>query len=159
MSKIYAILILTAVWVILQESFTFPTIAVGLLISIVGVLFVHRFLPMPKLSGIKPFRIILYPFYLLWQLYAADISVIKTIFSEPHIEVVKVKTKLKNNALRLVLVNSITLVPGSLSLDLNDDEITVLWMGEKSKLPNANEDMEEMIKGKLERALLKAQKD
>jgi len=159
LSKLYAILILTAVWIILQESFTLQTITFGLIISIVGVLFVRRFLSVPKLTGIKPFRIILYPFYLLWRLYAADFSVIKAIFSEPHIEVVKVKTKLTNKSLQLLLVNSITLVPGSLSLDLDDDEITVLWMGEKSKLPNADDEMEEMIKGKLERALLKAQKD
>lgn len=157
-SKIFTLLSLTVVWCILQESFALETIGAGLIISIIGAIFVHRFLPLPKISGIKPLPILVYPFYLLWQLYAADLTVIKTIFSNPHVEVVKIKTKLTNNTLRLILVNSITLVPGSLSLDLNEDEITVLWLGEKSKLPAEAEGVDEVIKGKLERALLKAQK-
>ncbi|MCL2052530.1 MAG: Na+/H+ antiporter subunit E [Lachnospiraceae bacterium] len=149
---------MTAIWCILQESFTIYTIVIGLLISIAGMVFVHHFLALPKISGIKP-RIFIYPFYLLWQVYIADFSVIKTIFSNPHVEIVKIKTKLTNNALRLVLANSISLVPGSLSLDLNEDEITVLWLGEKSKLPDSAEGVDEIIKGKLERALLKSQKN
>ena len=152
------VVFLTIVWAILQESFTIWTILIGLLISVIGVLFTHRFLPIPSISGIKPLRILTYPFFLLWQIYVADYSVLKMVFSEPHVEIITIKTKLKNKTLRLLLVNSITLVPGSISLDLLDDEITVLWLCEKSKIPDNIEEKEELIKGKLERALLKAEK-
>ena len=164
MSKFLTILFLTAIWVVLQESYSYQTIIIGLVLSVAGVIFVQRFVPLPEISGIRPFWLIIYPFYLLWLLYIADFAVVKTIFSKPHVEVVKIKTKLHNSALRMILVNSITLVPGSLSLDIVDDEITVLWLGEKSALPDeaetneAKASLEEIIKGKMERVLLKAQK-
>jgi len=74
------------------------------------------------------------------------------------VEIVEIKTTLSSLFLRTVLVNSITLVPGSVSLDLKGDIITVLWLKKKDAAPEYTENAGELIKGGMERLLLKAQK-
>jgi multicomponent Na+:H+ antiporter subunit E len=149
------IILLTVVWIILRESLTVMTAATGLVISVCCVLFSRRVIPLSKTEGIKPLRFIIYLFYLLGQIYIGGIMAIKLILFDAHVEIVEINTQIKNRVLRTILVNSITLVPGSVSLDLSEEKITVLWL---TKYPPDIEKADELLKGKLERVLLKAQK-
>ena len=72
------------------------------------------------------------------------------------VDIVTVKTKLKNESLRIILADSITLTPGSILLDLKDEFITLLWIRDKFT-PSDSETADRMLKGKLERRLLKAE--
>ena len=83
---------------------------------------------------------------------------IKIILTDARVEVVNVQTNITNPFLRTLLVNSITLVPGSVSLDLNENTITVLWLMQKSAPPGETEKADELLKSKLEGMLIKAQK-
>ena len=160
MSKntIIMIILLTAVWVILRETITLVTIAVGLVLSTFCVLVSRRMIPIAKTGSIKPLRLIVYLFFLLVQVYLGGLAVIKVILFGAHVEIVEIKTKISNNLLRSILVNSITLVPGSVSLDLNEDAITVLWLTRRTDAPPDVGLADEQLKGKLERMLIKAQK-
>ena len=149
---------MTAIWIILTESFTVRTVATGFIISIGCVFFCNRFLPSPKTESINLFRLVLYIVYLFKQLYRAGLACIVIILTNAHVEIVEIKTQITNKFLRIILVNSITLVPGSISLDLNDDTITVLWLKKKTAETTEKEDAGEILKGKLERMLIKAQK-
>lgn len=155
-NSLYTIILLTAVWIILQEGFTILIVVSGLAISVCCVFFARRFLPMPRPAPIKPLRLLLYLFFLLGQMYSACFMVIKIIFTGAHVEIVEIQTKLTNKFLQTILVNSITLVPGSVSLGLAENKITVLWLKKKNDVGSANAD--EFLKGKLERVLIKAQK-
>ena len=155
-NSLYSIILLTAVWVILREGFTISIVVSGLVISACCVFFALRFLPLSKTDPINPLRLALYLFFLLGQMYSACFMVIKIIFTGAHVEIVEIQTKLTNKFLRTILVNSITLVPGSVSLGLEDNRITVLWLKKKNDIGSANAD--EFLKGKLERVLIKAQK-
>lgn len=46
--------------------------------------------------------------------------------------VVEVKTKLKSPVARLILANSITLTPGTLTVDIKDETLLVHWIDVKS---------------------------
>jgi multicomponent Na+:H+ antiporter subunit E len=151
------ILLLTGVWVILVENLTAQTVVTGLVISAACILFYQRFVPLPRMATIKPVRLMVYLLFLLTQVYIAGLMVIKIIFTGPQVEIVEIKTRLTDKLLRTVLVNSITLVPGSISLDLEEDKITVLWLKNKTKM-KGYDDPGEFLKGKLERVLIKAQK-
>jgi len=140
----------------LREGFTISIVVSGLVISACCVFFALRFLPLSKTDPINPLRLALYLFFLLGQMYSACFMVIKIIFTGAHVEIVEIQTKLTNKFLRTILVNSITLVPGSVSLGLEDNRITVLWLKKKNDIGSANAD--EFLKGKLERVLIKAQK-
>jgi multicomponent Na+:H+ antiporter subunit E len=51
-----------------------------------------------------------------------------------HPGIVKVKTTLKNPAGRTMLANSITLTPGTLTVDITDDEyLYIHWINVKSE--------------------------
>jgi multicomponent Na+:H+ antiporter subunit E len=152
---IFATALLTLVWVILRESLTPRTILTGMAVSVCCLYFCHRFLPIPKTSGIRFFRLIIYLLYLIGQVYISGAAVIKLIFTGAAVEVVQVRTKITNTLLKTLLVNSITLIPGSVSLELQDDIITVLWLVKKSAEKRMNPD--EALLHKLERMLKKAE--
>jgi len=152
------IILLTVVWIILRESITITTVVVGLILSTLCVFLSKRIIPLERTEPVKPLRLILYLLYLLGQVYIGGIATIRIILLGSHVEIVEINTQITNKVLRTVLVNSITLVPGSVSLGLEDDKITVLWLTRndisKAEIENAGE----LLKGKLERMLLKAQK-
>jgi len=157
-NKLYTVIVLSLMWIVLREEITLLTVATGILISSGCVYFCHRFLPWPKSAPIRPLRLIAYLFYLLWQVLVGGLLAIHVVLTDAHVEIVEVKTKITNMFLRTILVNSITFVPGSVSLDLQDDTITVLWLQRKKVGAQNIEHADELLKGKLERMLIKVQK-
>jgi len=152
------IVLLTVIWVILRESFSVATIIIGIIVSALCVLLSRRLIPLTRTETVRPLRLLIYLPYLLGQIYVGGISAIKIILFGAHVEIVEVRTRIKSGLLRTILVNSITLVPGSISLDLTGDRITILWLKRKSHASANNENADELLKGKLERMLLKAEK-
>ena len=146
------------IWIILRESFSIITVVSGLFVGACCVLFSRRAIPLYKTESIKPLRLMLYLFYLIGQIYIGGISAIKIILFGAHVEIVKIQTHIRNKVLRTILVNSITLVPGSVSLDLSEDVITVLWLKRKTSGAPDIDNADEILKDKLEGMLLKAQK-
>jgi len=152
------IVMLTVIWIILRENATIATVAIGLAVSAFCVILSRKLIPLAKTEEVKPLRLIVYFFYLLGQIYVGGIAAIRIILSGAHIEIVEITTRVRSRLLQTILVNSITLVPGSISLDLTDDTITALWLTRKTDTPPDFEKADELLKGKLERMLLKAQK-
>ena len=157
-NHVYSIILLTAVWSILREQFSILVIAMGIVISIFCIWFCFRFLPQQKVTKINFLRLAIYPFYLIGQIYVYGIKVIKIILSDAKVDVVQIKTSLSNEFLRTVLANSITLTPGSISLELKEETITVLWLRKKEKGFQNTDNADELLKGNLERRLLKVEK-
>ena len=156
-NMLFSIAGLTAVWIILFEKFTVPLMAAGVVVSAGCVYICNRLLPLPKTANIKTFGLIIYPFYLIIQVYLSAFNAIKLILTGVDVDFIEVKTKLSNNFLRTILANSITLTPGSVSLELKDDTITLLWLKGKTESHQDAEKAGESIKSKLERILLRAE--
>jgi len=67
-----------------------------------------------------------YVFVLIWEIYLGSLSVIYSVITmKINPEVIKVKTDLESRFARAVLANSITLTPGTVTIDLHDDELLV----------------------------------
>jgi len=156
-NSVFAVLLLTFVWVILRESLAVSTIATGVVLSVGCVYFCRKFLPLPKTSDIRLFMFALYLPFLLGQVYIAGFSAIKLLITGARVEVVEVKTTISNLFLRTVLCNSITLVPGSVSLEMKDDTITVLWLIKKTQAPEYSKRAQEVLLCGLERMLRRAE--
>ena len=91
-NSIYTTITLTAVWIILRESLAVSTVVTGFVVG-AGCLFLcHRLLPLPKMAHFHPFRLIMYLFYLIGQMYISGFSAIKIMLTDAHVEIVKVKT-------------------------------------------------------------------
>jgi Multisubunit Na+/H+ antiporter, MnhE subunit len=100
-----------------------------------------------------PFYLTLFLITLILNLYISSIKMLGAIiFKNPTPGIVHFRTRLHSDLARMVLANSITFTPGTITLDLNDDHLTVHWFFSNtshSKLAG------ETIKGKLEEYLRK----
>jgi multisubunit Na+/H+ antiporter MnhE subunit len=154
---IFIVLALTCVWILLREDLTGVTILTGLFFSVITYTFCRIALPPRKTEDVAFSKLALYPLYLIGQVYFAGFSVIKLIFCGAEVEIVKLKTELKSESLRSILVDSITLIPGSILIKLDGGEFTLLWLSPKGYNVTPAE-RDEKLKGDMERWLLKAQK-
>ena len=156
-NSIFAVLILTAVWVVLRESFSVATVATGVALGIGSVFFCNKLIPLPQASRVNPLRLVIFLLFLFKEIYKAGFWAIKVILTGSRLEVMEMKTTLPHLLSRTFLANSITLVPGSISLDMKDDTITVLWLLEKKMDAEQGKNSSKFIVGKLEKMLSKVQ--
>ena len=157
-NSIYLTILLTLAWVILNEKLSVSTVLTGVVISSGCIYFCRKYLPFSEITGVKFLRLALYPVYLIGQIYLAGFNAIKLILAGSKVDIVEVKTGIKNEFLRVILANSITLTPGTVSLELKDETIAVLWLRDKNSGQEDIDNAGELIKGSMERMLLKAQK-
>ena len=156
-NAVFLVLFSILAWVILNEEFSALKFAAAVLVSIGCVYYCYKFLPLSKITGVKAYKLITYPFYLIGQIYLAGIQAIRLILMESEVNIVKINTEITNDLLKVILANSITLIPGTVSLDLKDESITVLWLRRKNDPKAALANADELIKGNLEKKLIKAQ--
>ena len=157
-NSIYVAAILTVAWVILRENFTLLSVLTGIIISAGCVYFCYRLFPRSKTQDINLFRFLIYLLFLLGQIYKAGFWAVKVTLKGARSEIIETKTKISSLFLRTILANSITLVPGSVSLEMKDDVITVLWLMEKNTNSLQTKEAAESIIGRLEKMLLKVQR-
>jgi len=142
----------------LTENLSLGNIVLSFIICVVVVFFAARFLPRQNISEVRFVKLITYPFYLVGQIYVAGFMVIKILLKGLHVDIITVKTEIKAEMLRVILVDSITLTPGSILLDLNGDNVTLLWLRDIDT-PLDPEVADKQLKHKLERRLIKAQRN
>ena len=156
-SNILSVLALTCVWALLVESISIGTVLAGLFFSILTMIFCNKALPMDKIKNIRFRKLILYPFVLIGEVYMAGFHVIKLIFTGADAEIIRVKTGITNETLKIILVDSVTLTPGTIHVRLEGDEFTLLWLRDKRDAALPIEVRDKAIKGRLEKWLLKAE--
>jgi multicomponent Na+:H+ antiporter subunit E len=72
---------------------------------------------------------LIYFFVVLWEIYLGSFNVVyRVITMRINPGVVKIKTHLKSGFARALLANSITLTPGTVTIDLQDDYLYVHWL-------------------------------
>ena len=157
--RVIVVVALTIVWIILVESASAVAIAIGVAISVACVFFVHRYLPLAKIKGVDFGKLATYPFFLVGQVFSSGIYVSRIILRGARTDIVQARTSIQNDYLRIMLADSVTLTPGSLMLDIEGDDMTILWLRNIDD-PDIEDtvDIEKKIMGKLESKLIKAQK-
>ena len=120
------------IWIIFNGQFTFEIAAFGVVIAGLMYLFICKFLnyhPKTDLLLCKKFFLVLqYVFVLITEIIKANFAVIRMIMSSRYeIEpaIVRFKTDLKTTQARVLLANSITLTPGTITVSLEEDEYVV----------------------------------
>ena len=127
-------LTLMLIWVIANGTLALDTLIAGLVISAAIALAFASFARVYSVIRWSPRVIFYYLLYLgvfLIELTKANINVMRLVFS-PRIEIepgiVEIKTRLKSPIGRLALANSITLTPGTLVVDIQDDSLFIHWI-------------------------------
>jgi len=76
----------------------------------------------------RPLNLIIYLFLMIFYIYRSSFTVLISIITgKVSPRIVHFRTGLKSDMARMILANSITLTPGTITLDLNDDHLTVHW--------------------------------
>jgi len=132
------------IWVILTWPFVegkidIEVVIAGLIASVVVAVLFHEMLPKEHRVFISPVRIFWFLVYIpvfFYYVMKANLDVVyRALHPKMPIKpgIVKIKTNLKTESGITALANSITLTPGTLTVDLTDDGyLYVHWINVKS---------------------------
>ncbi len=149
-------LALFSIWLIFTSSLDPFSLTAGLIGSLAIALLTYRVFMAEHQASLhsflpRPLFLILFFFILVYYLYSSSVKMLFTIIrGNPNPRIVHFRTRLHSDLARMVLANSITFTPGTITLDLNDDHLTVHWFfcnTNHSKLAG------ETVKGRMEKHL------
>ena len=141
MKAVLLFILLVGIWLALTLNVTLPNLAVGVVSAFVVTLFFAKY---SLKADKKQFQIqryvwaLIYGFVFLWECIKANIDVMYRVV-HPAMPVkpgiVKVKSALKTDIAKVFLANSITMTPGTITVDIIDDNFYVHWIYVHSKDP------------------------
>lgn len=121
-----------ALWIIMNGRITLEIILFGLVIAAIMYGFICKYMDYSvkkELRAVRKLPLILqYLYYLLKEIVIANVATMKLLLStnyqiEP--ELIHFKTTLKTETAKVLLANSITLTPGTITVSVEDDCFTV----------------------------------
>lgn len=134
--KLFGLLFLF--WLLLNGSVALSTLLVGVIVAGAIVLFFSgslSFLSGLRLTPAALIATVLYVGYFLKELVKANLAVAKIVLSPSlpiNPAIVKVRTNLTHPVARLLLANSITLTPGTLSVEIKGEFLYIHWVDAKT---------------------------
>ena len=145
--------VLLSLWLIFVNTLNWQEVLTGIVLSALIASFGHTYFTrrgLRHLSLKKLLYLIIYIPIFFWEVLKANLDVAYRVL-HPKMPIkpgiVLIKTGLKSDIGKLTLANSITLTPGTLTMDIIDDNLLIHWINVKS------EDLEEateLIAGRFE---------
>ena len=145
-------------WILLTGYQSISELIVGFFVSLVISSVFKRYYAIKfdrhLLVRIIKFVLIYLPVF-IWEMIKANLDVAARVLN-PKLPInpgfVKLKTDLTKDASKLTLANSITLTPGTLTLDVKDDVLYIHWidvktLDENEKRKYISEKFEKILKG------------
>jgi multicomponent Na+:H+ antiporter subunit E len=128
-------------WLLLTFKVTVPNIVVGSVASLLCSLFFGRFFVKNVNKLLQPHRyfwFVVYLFVFIWECIKANLDVAYRVL-HPAMPIrpgiVKVKTELKSDMAKMLLANSITMTPGTITVDIIEDTLYIHWIYIRSEDP------------------------
>jgi multicomponent Na+:H+ antiporter subunit E len=120
-------------WILFTVNFEFFSLSTGILGSLLIAALTYEVFIARHQANLRffiphPFFLARYLFVIIFLLYQSSCRMlIAVITGRASPRIVHFRTKLRSDLARMVLANSITFTPGTITLDLNDDHLTVHW--------------------------------
>ena len=153
---LYLFVSLILVWLALTASLDFEELTAGIFISLVLSFFLTKTyigLGLPPLSIKRVMFFLIYIFIVLGEIVKANFDVAYRVL-HPKMPIrpgiVLIKTRLKQNLAKMILANSITLTPGTFTLDILGDNLLIHWINVRTE--NV-EEATKIIAGRFEKYL------
>ena len=150
------------IWVALTSIRDIQEVIAALILSFIVTLIAGQFLiknPRTKSIFFLVKTWIKYFFVFIWEMIKANLNV-AVIVIHPKLPIkpgiVKIKTGLSSDAALTVLANSITLTPGTMTVDINPEkhELYIHWIKVVSQNPHDVEENTQIISSVFEKILL-----
>jgi multicomponent Na+:H+ antiporter subunit E len=140
-SRIIVFVAALLVWFALTDIKNYQEVLIGIAISLLVTFLTGHFLVTTEKTQHPVKRTVHFLFYILkfvWEMIKANLEVAYLVI-HPMLPIkpgiVKIKTKLNKDSAITVLSNSITLTPGTLTVDVNKDkqELYIHWINVKTQ--------------------------
>ncbi len=121
-------LLLFVMWMILSANFEVANIFIGFGVSFLVALIYTKIFKHAEFETINPYWLGVYILVLMKNLIISNLQIAKrTLCKDMKLSpaIVEVKTELKSEWKKLLLANSITLTPGTLTLDIKDNRLYI----------------------------------
>ena len=147
---------LFGVWLIFSPRFELYSLLAGgvgalIVAAVTYEVFLARHQASIRFFVPNPVFFLMYFFLVIYNLYAASFKMLFAVFTRKvHPRIVHFRTTLHSDLARMTLANSITLTPGTITVDLNDDHLTVHW---SFCTTTHSRGAGEKIKGRMEKVL------
>jgi len=122
------------VWMLLVYTFQYQEVLVGVGVALLTAVFFGRHLPVQPSRLLHPVRwfwLLVYIPVFVYMCLKANIDVALRVLS-PGLQIrpgiVKIRTNLKSDVARVFLANSITLTPGTMTVEIKDDVLYIHWI-------------------------------
>jgi multicomponent Na+:H+ antiporter subunit E len=133
-SFFWSFFLLLILWVMLTTTFHYQEFWPGVAIALLIALFTNEFYLRLGFPPITPKRFI----YFIWYIIILFFEIIRANFDvalrviRPSLPinpgVVIIQTELKSDIAKAILANSITLTPGTFTLDIQEDKLLIHWI-------------------------------
>jgi multicomponent Na+:H+ antiporter subunit E len=153
--RISIFVLLLGAWVVLSGKFDAFHLGLGVFSALVVTLLSQDLLFKDRKKDLsvrlsETFGFIGYVFWLLWQIVLANAHVFKLAMTqegqkEMSPRVVKLKTKLKSDFAKFVFANSITLTPGTITIQIKKNQFLVHAISEAVEKDLLSGEMEERV--------------
>ncbi|MBR2045185.1 MAG: Na+/H+ antiporter subunit E [Agathobacter sp.] len=119
-------------WIVFNGNITLEIVIFGIVIATAMFAFMCKFMDYSVKKEINVYKksiwFLAYVVLLIREIVKANLAIIPRILTvEEEMEpiIVKFKTSLKSDFTRMLLANSITLTPGTITVSLEEDEYTI----------------------------------
>lgn len=136
---LYLFIMLFIIWIALTSSLNWQEISVGVVISLALSLFLYKTycrLGLPPLGVRRVAFCFIYLVVLFKEIIKANLDVAYRVL-HPKMPIrpgiVVIKTKLKQDLAKMILANSITLTPGTFTLDILGDNLLIHWINVRTE--------------------------
>lgn len=123
-----------SLWLILTWTFYLPSVIIGLLVALLVAIIFGGYFSYHPIKILQPHRLLWFLIYIPvfgWECLKANIDVAyRVIHPERPLKpgIVKIKTTLKSELAKSMLANSITMTPGTMSVDIDNDILYIHWI-------------------------------
>lgn len=160
MSFLITTIVMFAFWILLSGEFTFILITSGVVASLITAYLSHDiFIGKADLkteTG-RVFKFIVYIPWLLWEIILANVEIAYLVLSPKPLvdpQIVRFKNDLKTDLGIVTLAHSITLTPGTVTVDANREEFVIHAIWQKSAEGIISGEMQRKVK-KIEGEVMK----
>jgi len=146
------------IWLAFTSTFALPEVLTGIVVSLVIAYYGYRSFTVRGVANVTPKRVIYmiqYIFVFLWALIKANFNVAKIVLT-PSLPInpgiVEFESKLTSDYAKMILANSITLTPGTFTVDLIENRFYIHWLNVEATDPD---EVYKLIAEPFEKILLK----
>lgn len=151
------VLILTLVWCLWNESFALRRVIEGLIFGSISLVLTSRIALRDTYHDrfvISPLKLVRYAAIVFVQIYVSGFDAIKlTLRGELNPGIVDIPTSAPDRLSGVLIANAITLTPGTVTIDYDEDTMKVVWINVSARDP---EEAAQSIKGSFERVFVES---